>query len=135
MSEEEQQRDWAERQNLLLHLGDVLEMISCILKCGDRYDTLAQAQAQEESLAGFPLLQFADPKQTPLEFAQRAAGAFFLWPKLLLDPEINRAALTQTVQHDLFASHPSGWDPYAQSLRLTVPWFGENPEPDRQAQP
>ena len=131
MNQEQQQGDWAERRSLLLHLGDVLEMISCILKCGGRYATLGEAQAQEESLAGFPLLQFADPQQTPLEFAQRAAGAFFLWPKLLLDSEINRAALTHTVRHDLFASDQSGWEHYAQSLRPTVPWFGEDREPDR----
>src|ERR1700761_2755045 len=129
MHQEHQQDDWPERQSLLLHVGDVLEMISCILKCGGRYNTLKAAQAQEDSLAGFSLLRFVDLQQAPLEFAQRAAGAFFLWPKLLLDTQLNRAALTQTVRHDLFSGHQSGWDQYVQSLRVTVPWFGEDSEP------
>lgn len=62
---------------------------------------------------------------TPLDFAARAATAFFLWTKELLEPTLNRELLAYTVQHDLFAGNQSGWDSYVALLRAQVPWFGE----------
>ncbi|EUC20660.1 hypothetical protein PMI06_009922, partial [Burkholderia sp. BT03] len=39
-------------------------------------------------------------------FSARVASAFFLWPKELLESELNRNALASTVQHDLFDGNP-----------------------------
>jgi hypothetical protein len=117
--------DGMERRALLLHLGDVLEAISCVMKCGHRYNTIGEAYAQEETLASFTFLRQIDAEMTPHDFAKRAASAFFLWPQELLDDELNRNVLAHVVQHDLFAGHQSGWDDYVKDLRVEVPWFGE----------
>jgi hypothetical protein len=86
------------------------------------------------TLASFAFLRQVDAKMTTHDFAKRAASAFFLWPKELLDEELNRRVLAHVVQHDLFAGHQSGWDDYVGDLRAGVPWFGEDlgpvPEPD-----
>jgi len=36
------------------------------------------------------ILRMVDPEMTPYEFAKRVASAFFLWPKALLEEELNR---------------------------------------------
>jgi hypothetical protein len=113
-----------QRKALLLHLGDVLESISCLTKCGEHYHTVGEAAAQEESLATFPLLRQVDPEMTPVEFVKAATSAFFLWPMQLLEPELNRKAIGHLVQHDLFAGNRAGWDAYVEEMRHVVPWFG-----------
>jgi hypothetical protein len=62
---------------LLLHLGDVLELISCLTKCGEHYHTVGEAAAQKESLATFPLLQHVDPEMTPAELVKAATSVSF----------------------------------------------------------
>ena len=126
--------DGIQRRALLLHLGNMLEAVSCVMKCGHRYNTIGEAFAQEETLASFTFLRQIDAEMTPYDFAKRAASAFFLWPKELLDEDLNRKVLAHVVQHDLFANHQSGWNEYTSVLRRDVPWFGEDigpvPEPD-----
>jgi hypothetical protein len=85
--------------------------------------------AQEESLMSFLILRMVDPEMTPYEFAKRAASAFFLWPKALLEEGLNHPLLANLVQHDLFIGHQSGWDSYVSELRQHVSWFGEGLEP------
>lgn len=109
--------DGMERRALLLHLGDMLEAISCVMKCGHRYNTIGEAYAQEETLASFTFLRQIDAEMTPYDFAKRAASAFFLWPKELLDEDLNRKVLAHVVQHDLFANDQSGWNKYISVLR------------------
>jgi hypothetical protein len=134
---ENEMDDGIERRALLLHLGDVLEASACVMKCALRFNTVGEAAAQEESLMSFAILRMVDPEMTPYEFAKRAASAFFLWPKALLEEELNRPLLANLVQHDLFIGHQSGWDSYASELRQQVSWFGEGldtvPEPDLEA--
>jgi len=129
--------DGIERRALLLHLGDVLETCACLMKCAPRFNTVGEAVAQEESLMSFSILRMVDPEMTPYEFAKRAASAFFLWPKALLEEELNCPLLANLVQHDLFIGHQSGWDSYVSELRQQVSWFGEGletvPEPDLEA--
>jgi hypothetical protein len=129
--------DGIERRALLLHLGDVLEASACVMKCAPRFNTVGEAVAQEESLMSFSILRMVDPEMTPYEFAKRAASAFFLWPKALLEEELNHPLLANLVQHDLFIGHQSGWDNYVSELRQQVSWFGEGletvPEPDLEA--
>lgn len=116
--------DGCQRKALLLHLGDVLEAISCVAKCGGHYHTVGEAAAQEESLATFELLRQVDAELTPVEFVNAGTSAFFLWPVLLLEPELNRKAIAHLVQHDLFSGNRAGWDAYVDDMRHAVPWFG-----------
>ncbi|SOE91508.1 hypothetical protein SAMN05446927_8437 [Caballeronia arationis] len=127
-------KDANERRALLLHFGDVVESIGCVLKCAERHRTIGEAAANEESLAGFPLLGLVTPHLTPHDYAARAATAFFLWTKELLEPTLNRKLLAYTVQHDLFAGNQSGWDAYLALLRAHVPWFGEGLGPVAEAE-
>lgn len=126
-------QDARERRALLLHFGDVVESIGCVLKCAERHSTIGEAAANEESLSGFPMLGLVTPQLTPHDFAARAATAFFLWTKELLEPTLNRKLLAYTVQHDLFAGNQSGWDSYVALLRAQVPWFGEELGPVAEA--
>ena len=118
-------QDPYERRALLLHLGDVLESVFCLSQCADEYASIGEAVKGNEALAGFTLLGFIDPKMAPRDFIRRASGAFFVWPKALLDETLNRPLLANTVKHDLFADNAKGWDAYVEERRKEVPWFGE----------
>lgn len=96
-----------ERRALLLHLGDVLESIACVSRVKARYGTLSEAIAEEDSLADFTILRGLG-ELAPDEYVKLAARAYFLWPKLLLDEELNRALLANLVQNDLFAGNQAG---------------------------
>ncbi len=126
-----------ERRTLLLHLGDALETCACLMKCAPHFNTVGEAVAQEDSLMSFSILRMVDAEMTPYEFVKRAASAFFLWPKALLEEDLNRPLLANLVQHDLFIGHQSGWDSYVSELRQEVSWFGDGfdtvPEPDLEA--
>lgn len=126
-------KDAYERRALLLHLGDVLEALSCLSRAGQRYATLGDAIAREDSLATFTWLGCLDAAMTPQQVSDRAAAAFFLWPKTLLDEDLNRSLLASTVQHDLFAGNPSGWARYVKERRNDVAWFAEGlPSPSNE---
>ncbi|BBU29691.1 hypothetical protein BTHE68_34250 [Burkholderia sp. THE68] len=118
-------QDPYERRALLLHLGDVLESVFCLSQCADEYASIGEAVKGNEALAGFTLLGFIDEKMAPRDFIRRASGAFFVWPKALLDETLNRPMLANTVKHDLFADNAKGWNAYAEERRKDVPWFGE----------
>jgi hypothetical protein len=121
--------DAYERRALLLHLGDVLEALSCLSSCvsrgAQRYATLGDALAGEDSLVSFSTLSFLDSELSPQQVIERATAAFFIWPKSLLDEELNRSLLASTVQHDLFAGNLRGWSAYIDERRKDVPWFAE----------
>ena len=118
-------KDAYERRALLLHLGDVLEAISCLSRSGSQYATLGEALAAEDSLVSFTWLGFIDANTAPRQVAEQAAAAFFLWPKSLLDETLNRPLLASTVQHDLFAGNPGGWEAYVAERKKDVSWFAE----------
>jgi hypothetical protein len=118
-------KDAYERRALLLHLGDVLEALSCLSRSGQRYATLGDAIAREDSLATFTWLGYLDAAMTPQQVSERATAAFFLWPKTLLDEDLNRSLLASTVQHDLFAGNVNGWERYVTERRTDVAWFAE----------
>jgi hypothetical protein len=129
-------QDPYERRALLLHLGDVMEAVFCVSQCADEFATLGDALKTNDALAGFTLLGFIDPAMAPRDFIRRASGAFFVWPKALLDETLNRPLLANTVKHDLFAGNAAGWNAYMQERRKDVAWFGENlPEEARSAEP
>ncbi|OTP77395.1 hypothetical protein [Caballeronia sordidicola] len=117
--------DAYERRALLLHLGDVLEALSCLSRSGAPHATLGEALVAEDSLVSFTWLGFIDSAMSPRTVSDRAASAFFLWPKSLLDENLNRPLLASTVQHDLFAGNPQGWSRYVAERRKDVAWFAE----------
>lgn len=130
--------DAYERRALLLHLGDVLESLYCLSRVSQHHKTLAAALKHEDSLAEFAWLAHLDPRIAPGDVAQRATAAFFLWPKSLLDEELNRALLASTVKHDLFANNSAGWNAYVADRQREVAWFGEGldvPPAAREASP
>lgn len=116
--------DRFDRRELLLHLGDVLEALSCLAKTGRPDAPVAQLARSQETLQDFEFLRAIAPKMTVAEFSARVASAFSLWPKELLETELDRAALASTVQHDLFDSNPDGWTQYAVHVQKKVKWFG-----------
>ncbi|SAK65741.1 hypothetical protein AWB79_03257 [Caballeronia hypogeia] len=124
--QETAKQDPWERRALLLHLGDVLETVFCLSQCADEYASIGDAVKGNDALAGFSWLAFIDERMTPRDFIRRASGAFFVWPKALLDETLNRPMLANTVRHDLFADNAKGWNAYVEERRREVPWFGED---------
>jgi hypothetical protein len=116
--------DRFDRRELLLHLGDILEALSCLARTGRPEALVRQLATEQDSLQGFEFLRTLSPKMTVAEFGARVASAFFLWPKKLLDMELNRNALASTVQHDLFDGNPGGWKAYVAHMQKKVKWFG-----------
>ena len=116
--------DRFDRRELLLHLGDMLEALSCLARTGRPEALLRQLAREQDSLQGFGFLHTVSPKMTVAEFGAHVASAFFLWPKELLDTELNRNALASTVQHDLFDGNPGGWKAYVAHMQKKVKWFG-----------
>jgi hypothetical protein len=116
--------DRFDRRELLLHLGDMLEALSCLGKTGRPDALVAQLAKEQDSLQDFGYLRALAPKMTVAEFSALVASAFFLWPKELLETELNRNALASTVQHDLFDGNPGGWRKYVAHMQKKVGWFG-----------
>src|ERR1700746_2338841 len=84
--------DQFDRRELLLHLGDMLEALSCLAKTGRAVAPAAPLAKEQESLQEFEFLRALAPNMTVAEFGARVASAFFLWPKELLETELNRNA-------------------------------------------
>ncbi|PRX33388.1 hypothetical protein B0G75_103616 [Paraburkholderia sp. BL18I3N2] len=82
--------DRFDRRELLLHLGDMLEALSCSARTGAP-DTLVVQFAKEQDLfRDFEFLRVLAPTMTVDDFSAHVASAFFLWPRELLDAELNR---------------------------------------------
>src|ERR1700689_3057585 len=79
--------DRFDRRELLLHLGDMLEALSCLARTGRPEALVRQLATEQDSLQGFQFLRALSPKMTVAAFGARVASAFFLWPKELLDME------------------------------------------------
>jgi len=116
--------DRFDRRELLLHLGDMLEALSCLTRTGAPHSPVVQLAKEEDLIRDFEFLGVLAPKMTVDDFSARVAGAFFLWPKKLLDIKLNREALAATVQHELFDGNPDGWNAYVAHIQKKVTWFG-----------
>lgn len=116
--------DRFDRRELLLHLGDMLEALSCLARTGWPDALVVDLAKEQDLLQDFEFLRALARKMTVGEFSARVASAFFLWPKELLDTELNRNALASTVQHDLFDGNPDGWKAYVAYMQKKVKWFG-----------
>ncbi|KVC46607.1 hypothetical protein WS58_11920 [Burkholderia pseudomultivorans] len=118
-----------ERRALLLHLGDVLRTVSCLLE-NERDDAfVGELVATRPMLSDLPLLEHVFARMTVREFTDAVPHAFCLWPRLLLDASLDRDALAMPVCAHLFAGNPLGWARYAASLAGDVPWFGAGIRP------
>jgi hypothetical protein len=115
-------KDAYQRRALLLHLGDVLEVINRLLADGHR--RVPDLLAADKGLERLTWLSQLSPGMTVEECVRRAAGAFSSWPGALLEPELNREQLALTVQRSLFAGNPEGWRAYVAVLQQEVAWFG-----------
>ena len=126
--------DRFDRRELLLHLGDMLEALSCLARTGWPDAMVVELAKEQDLLQDFEFLRALARKMTVGEFSARVASAFFLWPKELLATELNRNALASTVQHDLFDGNPDGWKAYVAHMQKKVKWFGTGlPEMRRDA--
>jgi hypothetical protein len=124
MNEHTAMDDRFDRRELLLHLGDMLEALNCLARTSKPTAPVAHLMQEEDSLQRFGFLRALAPKMTVAEFTQRVASAFFLWPRELLEAELNRDALASSVQHNLFDGNPDGWKAYVSHVERTVAWFG-----------
>jgi hypothetical protein len=103
----------------------MLEALSCLSRAGTPDTPAVQLAAELHLFRDFGFLRTLAPKMTVADFSARVASAFFLWPKELLDTELNRKALASTVQHELFDGNPDGWNAYVRHLQKKVAWFGD----------
>jgi hypothetical protein len=124
MNEHTAMDDRFDRRELLLHLGDMLEALSCLASKSKPTTLVAHLMQEEDSLQRFEFLRALAPKMKVAELTQCIAGAFFPWPKALLEAELNRDALASSVQHHLFDGNPDGWKAYVTHVQRTVKWFG-----------
>ncbi|WNC95343.1 hypothetical protein RI103_36965 (plasmid) [Paraburkholderia sp. FT54] len=126
--------DRFDRRELLLHLGDMLQALSCLARTGAPDTPVAQLAREQHLFRDFEFLRALPPRMTVADFSARVASAFFLWPKELLDAELNRKALASTIQHDLFDGNPDRWSAYVAHIQKKVKWFGTGlPEMKRDA--
>ena len=112
-----------ERRALLLHLGDVLQVIDSVLSAGEAVRTIGELGPDAGSAHGALLAHLA-PEMRANDFVRRATRAFRLWPVALLELEIDRDALAGSVQQHLFETDAAGWRAYCAQLQPQVPWFG-----------
>jgi hypothetical protein len=113
-----------DRRELLLHLGDVLGALGLLAKASEPDASVMQLVQGNDSLQNIEFLRALSPNLTVAEFTQGAATAFSIWPKALLEAELNRDALASTVQHNLFNGNPDGWNLYIGYVQTKVAWFG-----------
>ncbi|MFM0669817.1 hypothetical protein [Paraburkholderia sediminicola] len=123
--------DAFERRALLIHLGDVLEVMNALLRRGKDHTTVRELAAESEFLAGQPLLMHISPRTTSREFVAQAVRAFSKWPQALLDADLDGERLATSVQRNLFADNPDGWLAYVAAMQAEVPWFGKCAYSDR----
>lgn len=124
MNEHTAMDDRFDRRALLLHLGDILAALNGLAGTNEPGASVAQLARKHASLQDFVFLGAVAPDMTVAEFSARAARSFFLWPRVLLEAELDRDALASTVQHGLFDGNPDGWNAYVGYVQKTVKWFG-----------
>lgn len=119
-------KDAFERRALLLHLGDALHAIESALSADAKYETLRDLLAAGPTTAAPEFLAAVSQDFSPNDFARRASAAFAVWPALLLEEEVDYAALALAVRDHLFADNASGWQAYVAIMKVEVKWFGDS---------
>ena len=116
--------DRFDRRELLLHLGDILEALNCLAQMGRPDAMVVQLAQGKNSLQDLEFLRALPSTMTVAEFTKRVTSAFGVWPRELLEAELNRDALASTVQFNLFDGNPRGWKAYVSHVQNKVKWFG-----------
>lgn len=116
--------DRFDRRELLLHLGDILDVLRCLAKTSGSGALVTRLVQENDSLRKFEFLRALSPDMTVALFTQRVASAFSDWPKLLLEAELDRDALASTVQCRLFDGEAESWNAYVAQMQEKVKWFG-----------
>jgi hypothetical protein len=116
--------DRFDRRELLLHLGDVLVALNELAKTSDTTAPVGRRLKEMNSLQKFAYLGGLSPDMTVTEFTQRVASAFSLWPRQLLETELDRDALAAAVRDNLFDGNAAGWGAYLDYVQKNVTWFG-----------
>jgi hypothetical protein len=116
--------DRFDRRELLLHLGDVLQALNGLVKTSDANAPAVRYLKEANSLQQFAYLGGLSPDMTVTEFTQRVASAFSLWPRQLLETELDRNALAAAVRDNLFDGNAAGWGTYLDFVQKKVTWFG-----------
>jgi hypothetical protein len=118
-------KDAFERRALLLHLGDVLNVINAALADIGRQRTLQQVIAANGALAGQAWLASLGTDMDAQAFVKSASAAFAAWPAQLLEERVDYAQLAAAVQRNLFADNAAGWRAYVDVMKAEVAWFGD----------
>ncbi|MFP3566615.1 hypothetical protein [Paraburkholderia sp. SIMBA_030] len=116
--------DRFDRRELLLHLGDMLDALSCLARTSEPGALVTQLAQGNDSLQNFEFLRALSPDVTVAAFSQGVASAFCMWPRELLEAELNRDALASSVQRHLFSRNVDGWNAYISYVQKQVTWFG-----------
>lgn len=116
--------DRFDRRELLLHLGDVLDALSCLAKTSEADASVTQLVQENDSLQNCEFLRALSPNMTVAAFSQGVATAFCMWPRELLEAELNRDTLASPIQRHLFNGNVDGWNAYISYVQKKVTWFG-----------
>lgn len=127
--------DRFDRRELLLHLGDILDALNCLASTSEAGASGARLMQEENSLQHLEFLRALAPHMTVAEFTRGVGSTFFLWPKELLEAELNRDALASTVRQHLFDGNPDGWNAYISYVQKKVKWFGASLSDSKQDAP
>ncbi|WP_408434386.1 hypothetical protein [Paraburkholderia caffeinilytica] len=102
----------------------MLDALNCLARTSRPTASVAHLVQEDNSLRHFKFLRALTPTMTVDEFARRVASAFVLWPKALLEAELNQDVLASSVQRNLFDGNAEGWQVYVTHVQKTVAWFG-----------
>ncbi|WP_408243375.1 hypothetical protein, partial [Paraburkholderia sediminicola] len=112
-----------------------LEVLNRLASTSEGGASDARLMQKEHSLQHCEFLGALAPHMTVAEFIRGVGGAFFLWPKELLEAELNRDTLASTVRKHLFDGNPDGWNAYISHVQKKVKWFGASLSDTKQNAP
>jgi hypothetical protein len=116
--------DRFDRRELLLHLGDMLDIANRLTKANAPDAPVKAAASKDQTLRAHAFLQTLAPTMTVAGFAGAVLATFAAWPEVLLAAEMDSNALALAVQRNLFDNNADGWDAYLAHVRQKVEGFG-----------
>lgn len=125
MTQHPERDDRFDRRELLLHLGDMLDAAQRVAEIREPDAPVAQLASRHAALRRLAFLEALAPTITAARFGTQIASAFAAWPRVLLEPELDRDALARGVQRALFDGDAAGWTVYVTFMREKVAWFAD----------
>ncbi|WP_345816185.1 hypothetical protein AAGS40_18275 [Paraburkholderia sp. PREW-6R] len=116
--------DRFDRRELLLHLGDMLDIASRLTKANAPDAPVRAIANKDETLRSHAFLQTLAPTMTVAGFARAVLATFAVWPEALLAAELDSNALALPVLRNLFDHNAEGWDAYLAHVQQKVEGFG-----------